>query len=176
MADTIEVRIEPLKQGAESSLVVFPPRKDPAALARRREIAELLRLKPDLQQIKVYYGTYSGKNDEIDMKTRSMLEIMLEFSAAVQVPASDVAEGKASPGALSGQVPQHFGMPRMRILVGEAPPQDAYVAVQYQNRWYWISNTDLQSKTTFGVVMLLFSISETGIKSAAPVVTIPASP
>ena len=28
----------------------------------------------------------SGKDDEIDMMTRSMLQIMLEFAATVQVP------------------------------------------------------------------------------------------
>src|SRR5512142_760159 len=41
-ADTIEIRIQPRKEGAESSLIVFPPRKDPAAIARRRELTALL--------------------------------------------------------------------------------------------------------------------------------------
>ena len=31
------------------------------------------------------------------------------------------------------------------------------------------------SKYTFGIVMLLFSIADTGVKGAAPVVTIPAN-
>ncbi len=63
----------------------------------------------------------------------------------------------------------------MRVLVADTAPQDAYVAVPYDNKWYWIANTDIESKSTFGVVMLLFSISETGTKGAAPVVTIPAN-
>ena len=63
----------------------------------------------------------------------------------------------------------------MRVLVGEAAPKDAYVAVSYIDRWYWIANTDIESKTTFGVVMLLFSIADTGTKGATPVVTIPAN-
>ena len=33
--------------------------------------------------------------------------------------------------------------------------------------------TDIQSKYTFGFVMLLFSISDTGIKGSAPTVTVP---
>ena len=60
----------------------------------------------------------------------------------------------------------------MRILAGDAAPKDASVSVQYNNRWFWIAD-HTQSKTTFGIVMLLFSISETGIKGGAPVVTIP---
>ena len=63
----------------------------------------------------------------------------------------------------------------MRILVGAAAPNDASVAVRYNNRWFWVADTDIQSKTIFAIVMLLFSISETGIRGSAPVVSIPAS-
>ena len=173
-ANTIEIRLEHPKAGPETSLMVFPSFKDPAAVARRQEIEKLLGVKPNLRELKVYYGAYSGKDDEIDMKTRSMLEIMLEFAATVQVPQSDVAEGKAMPGAVRSRPEEPWSGPPMRIQVGDAPPKDAYVATEYDHRWYWIADSDIQSKTTFAVVMLLFSISETGIKGAAPVVTIPA--
>ena len=66
-------------------------------MARRGEITRLLGLRPDVRELKVDYGAYSGREDEIDMKTRSMLEIMLEFAAGVEVPDADVAEGKATP-------------------------------------------------------------------------------
>ncbi len=172
LANTIETRIERPKGGTETSLLIFPPVKDPAAIARRQQIAKLLGLKPDLRELRVYYGAYSGKDDEVDMKTRSMLEIMLEFAAAVQVPETDVSEGRASPGAVDREEPPSG--PPMRIRVSDTPPKDAYVAAQYNHRWYWIADTDIQSKTTFGFLMMLFSISETGIKGAAPVITIPA--
>lgn len=158
LADTIQIRIETPKQGSESSVMAFPPRKDPAAIARRQEIMGLLGLKPDLQEFKVYYGAYSGKDDEIDMKTRSMLEIMLDFSATVQVPEADVADGKAVPGAVSSRPEEPVSGPPMRILVGDAAPKDAFVVAQYDNRWFWIADTDIQSKSTFGIVMLLFDI------------------
>jgi len=65
--------------------------------------------------------------------------------------------------------------PPMRVLVADAVPKNAYVAVPYAGRWYWIADTDIESKTTFGIVMLLFSIADTGTKGSAPVVTIPAN-
>ena len=40
---------------------------------------------------------------------------------------------------------------------------------------FWIADTDIQSKYTFAVIMLLFSIADTGVKGSAPVVTIPAN-
>jgi hypothetical protein len=174
LGNGIDIRIERPPAGADTSLMIFPPMKDPEAIANRREIANLLGLKPDLQKLNVYYGAYSGKDDEIDMKTRSMLEIMLEFAATVQIPDADVVNGKATPGAVSSRPEESRSGPPMRIQVGDAAPNDAHVAAEYNHRWYWIADADIESKTTFAVVMLLFSISETGIKGAAPVVTIPA--
>ena len=37
------------------------------------------------------------------MMTRSMLQIMLEFAAIVQVPKADVEEGRAAPGLVETQ-------------------------------------------------------------------------
>jgi hypothetical protein len=46
---------------------------------------------------------------------------------------------------------------------------------QYDKRWFWIADTDIQSKYTFGIIMLLFSIADTRVKRSAPVVMIPAN-
>jgi hypothetical protein len=123
----------------------------------------------------VNYGGYSGRDDEVDMMTRSMLQIMLEFAAMVQVPESDVEQGRAAPGSVDIPGAGALNGPPLRVLVTNAPPQDAYVAVEYDRRWYWIANTDIESKYTFGIIMLLFSIADTGVKGPAPVVTIPAN-
>jgi len=174
-AGTIKIKIERPKQGEETSVLLFPPNKDLAALNRRQEITKLLGLRSDATELKVNYGSYSGKSDEIDLDTRSMLEIMLEFAAAVQVPEEDVTEGRAALGVVSGQDKTPWSGPPMRVRVGDNAPKNAFVAVPYGRRWYWIADTDIESKSTFAVVMLLFSIAETGTKGAAPVVTIPAN-
>ena len=175
LADAIQIRIERPKDGAESSVLIFGPVKDPQLAARGRELKNILGIRPELRELKVNYGGYSGKDDEIDMMTRSMLQIMLEFAAIVQVPQSDVDEGKASPGLVDSQVPVALRGPRLQVLVADTLPPDAYVAVQYNKRWFWIANTDIQSKYTFGIIMLLFSIADTGVKGSAPIVTIPAN-
>src|SRR6516165_913220 len=174
LAGAIQIRIERPKEGAESSLLIFGPSKDPQLAAKGTEIKNILGLKPDLRELKVNYGGYSGKDDEIDMMTRSMLQIMLEFAAVLQVPEPDVAEGKATPGLVeaSGAAPK---LPPLRVLVADAAPRDAFVATEYNRRWFWIADTDIQSKYTFGIIMLLFSIADTGVRGSAPVVTIPAN-
>jgi hypothetical protein len=175
LTGAVQVRIERGKGDAETSLIVFGPSKDPEAAAKSREIRSILGLKPDLQELKVFYGGYSGKDDEINMQTRSMLQIMLELAAIVQVPASDVTEGKAAPGSVSDQLAEAQAPAALQIVSGDKPPPEAYVAVPYKGRSYWIADTDIRSKYTFAFVMLLFSISDTGVRGNAPVVTVPAS-
>jgi hypothetical protein len=60
-------------------------------------------------------------------------------------------------------------------MSGDSPPSEAFVSVPYKNRWFWIADTDIRSKYTFGFVMLLFSIADTGVRGPAPVVTVPAN-
>jgi hypothetical protein len=175
LAGAIQIRIERPKDGAESSLLIFGPSRDPELADKGREVKSILGIKPDLRELKVNYGGYSGKDDEIDMKTRSMLEIMLEFAAVVQVPESDIVGGKATPGVVEAQGIAALKGPPLRVLVTDTQPQNAFVAAQYDGRWFWIADNDVQSKYTFGIIMLLFSIADTGTRGSTPVVTIPAN-
>ena len=85
------------------------------------------------------------------------------------------ARSEAAPGLVDTRAPgAPSGLP-LRVLITDTPPNDAYVAVEYDKRWFWIAKNDIQSKYTFGIIMLLFSIADTGVKGAAPVVTIPAN-
>ena len=157
LAGALQVRIERAKDVNESSLMSFAPSKDPQAETERQALRSLLDLKPDLQKFRVYYGGYSGKDDEIAMMTRSMLEVMFELAADVQVPESDVTEGRAGPGLAAGrQADGTSGTPVVNILSGRSVPSDASIAVQYNGRWFWIADTDFILKTIFGIVMLLF--------------------
>jgi hypothetical protein len=175
LAGAIQIRIERPKDGGESSVLIFGPSKDPQLAEKGREIKSILGIRPNIRELRVSYGGYSGKNDEIDMMTRSMLQIMLEFAAVVQVPESDVVQGKATPGLVDTPAAGALNGPPLRVLVTDAPPKDAQVSVHYDNRWFWIADNDVQSKYAFGIIMLLFSIADTGTRGSAPVVTIPAN-
>jgi len=175
LVGAIQMRIERSKDGAESSVIIFEPGRDPQLAARSREIKSILGIKYDLREFSVYFGGYSGRDNEIAMNTRSMLQIMLEFAAVVQVPEADVVQGKATPGLVDIATEGVPTGPPLRILVTDKLPQDAYVAAEYDGKWFWIAGTDIQSKYTFAVIMLLFSIADTGVKGSAPVVTIPAN-
>jgi hypothetical protein len=173
VAGALEVRIIRPKDAAETSVIIFRPgSKDAGLEAKREEIAGILGLKPGPQEINVFYGGYSGRQDEIAMLTRSMLQIMLEIGFFADVPETDIAEGRALPG---GPISSEAGAEPapLRILSGAEPPTEAFVSVPYHGHWFWIPDTDIRSKGTFGAVMLLFSISDVGAKGSSPVVTVP---
>lgn len=165
----LEVKIESAKESNETSLIVFAPNKDPQIDAQRQALRSLLGLRPGLDKFEVYYGGYSGRDDQISMLTRSMMQVMQQLAADVQVPESDVSEGRAAPVKL---LP---GGTAVNILSGTQAPSGASIAVQYSGRWFWIADTDFQSKRVFSTVMLLFSISDIGMKGTVPVVTVPAN-
>ena len=63
--------------------------------------------------------------------------------------------------------------PLIRIRSDDSRPDDAFVAVQYRDNWFWLDDTDLGSKRTFSFLMMLFSLTETGGNTGAPIVTVP---
>jgi hypothetical protein len=170
----VQVRIESAKSDSEMSLITFPSTGDPQAKTESAEVRSLLDLRQGTQKFAVNYGGYSGKDDEISMMTRSMLQVMLELAAVIQVPQLEESESKVTPGLVEGQE-NKTQMPLLNILSGSNLSPDPSIAVQYNGRWFWIADTDIRSKSVFAAVMLLFSISDIGIKGMGPIVTIPAN-
>ena len=62
----------------------------------------------------------------------------------------------------------------IRIHSGKSMPPDAFVSVKYRNSWFWIDEGDLESKQVFSIIMMLFTMIDTGPKENQPVLTIPA--
>jgi hypothetical protein len=56
----------------------------------------------------------------------------------------------------------------------DKPGGDAFIAVPYRNHWFWIDDRDMRSKALFSFLMFIFSLTETGGKEGAPVITVPA--
>ena len=65
LAGAIQIRIERPKDGSESSVLIFGPSRDPQLAEKGKEIKSILGIKPDLRELRVNYGGYSAKDDEI---------------------------------------------------------------------------------------------------------------
>lgn len=139
-------------------------------------VQRLLKVKRDAQgELTVAFGLLPRGPSEIALLTRSMVEILLEVSAGIEVPQDHVVAGRTDASARVAGSDNPRDQPLIRILAGPAPPGDAYAAVRYRDTWYWIDDGDLASKRVFTFLMIFFSLAETGVTPQAPVLTVPAN-
>ena len=154
--------------------IVFGKKASPAIEAERGEVRRLLGLDPQADEFNVVYGSVAANDKEIAILTRSMLEILSDLASYIDVPATDVEQKRTYPSlaqefATGAPVP-----PLMRILSSPQKPDDAFAAVSYRQTWFWIDDRDFASKRLFSFIMFLFTLTDTGDKQGAPIITIPA--
>jgi len=137
-------------------------------------IKQLLGLASDADEFSLAYGRLPKSPGELAVLSRSIIEILLEMSTHVDVPQTDLDEGRVMPvlAKSAGEVPDVASVIKVRCSADK--PTDAYVSVKYRDRWFWIDDRDPRSKGMLTFLMILFSLTETGGPAGAPLVTIPA--
>jgi hypothetical protein len=163
------MRVKPI--GKKQAVVIFFRREFSDEVAKDiNTVQQILGFSPDAKEIRVVYGAFAADDQEIAMLTRSMLQIMIELASYIDVPAKDIEEGRVAKFSdkNASDMP-----PLIRVQSGASSPEDALVSIRYRDNWFWIDDTDLASKRMFSFLMLLFSLTETGEKTGAPIVTVP---
>ena len=163
-------RIKATKDAQTVTMFIRPSNDEAAAPGRR--IRELLGLNTAEREFSIVSGSFPERDTEIAILTRSILQIMVDFAASIDVPAADIAEGRVySPRRTAEQERMFPGL--FKVHHGSSPPDDAYVSIRYRNEWYWIDDRDQRSKGVLTFLMFMFSLTEGAPAQAAPLVTIP---
>jgi hypothetical protein len=170
-AGVLRVHLRRERQGARI-FIAFETRHVPTLRGLVSRVAGQLAIDPSAHEVEVIYGPDRGatRAREIPVLTRSLLDVLSAVAAEVQVPDEDVRDGRTN---MTLQGPDNF-RPCIVIQSGPAQPQTSYAAVRVSDRWYWISDTDFQSKIAFSLLEILKSIAEGTRSTALPVLTIPA--
>ncbi|MFO7644009.1 MAG: hypothetical protein R6W95_06465 [Desulfosarcina sp.] len=160
------------RENQAALVMVFRKRNEAGVDAASKEARRILGLNEDASEFRIVYGSMPATGEEIAMLTRSIIEVLSDISSTIQVPAEHVAEKRAPPT----MEPEGDGMKgtMIRIHYSDDEPGDAFVAVPYRNRWFWIDDRNYQSKKLFSFLMFVMTLTETGGKEGAPVVTISA--
>ncbi len=135
-------------------------------------VRKLLHLKSSSGNFEIVYGQSSHGGDQIAILTRSVLGILTDLGAQVQVPGDSISNGSTKPTVtlVGGET-----RPTIVVRAGDRPPSNAYVTVRYGPTTYWVDRADFDSKYAFTVVQNLMALAEADTNSKAPVVTIPAN-
>jgi hypothetical protein len=168
LAGVTDIRLEKTDEKEAVIFVISDTVQKEQYREQTQTIRKILNIKPDLNSYQIVFGSIAKSDNEIAMLTRSMLEIMIEMGATVQVPAKHVAEGrvkevKSSPGNV---------WMLTKIYSSRDKPKDAFTAVNFQDHWFWIDNKDINSKRNFALLMIFLSLTETEQKSSGPVLSI----
>lgn len=173
-SESLGIRIDP-RMNDENVLVMIKRDVPDDVESDRRAVREILRLRPDTDELTLTFGMVSRSDTEIALLTRSMSEIFVELAATIEAPPQHVQEGRASPAPVAPRHPSPWDDPLVRIYSSAQRPADAYTAVHYRDYWFWIDDRDMKSKSEFLFILVLFSLAETGVPSQAPVITVPAN-
>jgi len=169
----VRTYVKPEAKGPAMVVAMRKPGIGSETLADINELRRLLKLNPDAEEFSLVQAPVSSSDTEIAMLTRSVISVMQNMAADVDVPAEDLAKTRAFPGYEKDQnVPESARMIRIQSSKQKSP--DAFVSVNYRNTWFWIDDSDLRSKQVFLQLMNLFSMADTAPRAAAPVITIPA--
>ena len=156
----------------ETVLLVFRPKRDPVTDSLAHDIRRILGLDPKAGEFQVVYGAVARDDKEIAILTRSILDVIIDLSADIEVPAAHVEEKRVNP-TFADPAAGEKTPPLLRIRSSSEKPGDAFVSVRYRNSWFWIDDRDLRSKKIFSFLMFVFTLVETGEKGTVPIVTVP---
>jgi len=108
-SDNFGLRVGSTKEGGATLMTFRAKGVSEADEKRFKEVRELLHLSLDARDFKLVEAAAQQDDKEIAMLTRSMFQILAESAAGVEVPASDVEQGRVRKLDLSGTGPELLG-------------------------------------------------------------------
>lgn len=117
----------------------------------------------------------SSDGKTMAMSTRSLNSAMYFLAQGVEVPEGDVSSGYASSNVASGPlVKGQTGERLFHVLSSSDEPEHAAVKVHYRDSWFYIADSDADSKTTFALVSMLVMLQSGDASKVTPLITLPA--
>lgn len=129
----------------------------------------------------VLRNAYLEDGEGLPVETRSLLGAMYYLSHGIESPREHGPEGRrlvTEAGGCGPEAPESPWRELTRSLfrvecAGSRPRRgEAFVEVFYEGTWFYIRNDDLDSKSTFGLLMQLFSLQAGGAEGIAPTLTL----
>lgn len=144
---------------------------NPDVAAELTEVRRMLRLDPEQHDFKVVFGATAAHPNEIAILSRSVIRILSELAAFVQVPVEHLADGRAPD---LGE-PWTDDEPQFHVCSCPEKPDSSFASVYYEGQWFWIDKSDFRSKRVMSYLLVLLAMSDSGAKEALPVITIQAN-
>ncbi|MDQ7090990.1 MAG: hypothetical protein Q9M50_10160 [Methylococcales bacterium] len=144
------------------------------------ELSEMLNFTPTItDELRVNISTnfLSPVPNQLTIRTRSISSILFYLSQSVATPQSHIKEGLVTMAKDSEGVDFNWSQTPagsvFDVKFSEFHPGDAFLTIPYRGYWYYIDDNDLQSKSTFMLLMQLFNLQAGKPNFSAPTLTLP---
>lgn len=130
----------------------------------------------DMQYSLVAKGT-DLDHQELFAQTRTVLGALYALSHAIDIPNEHAFQGlvtRSNVGSNETSDWSQFNSGLFTVRAGTEQPEASAVSVFYRDHWYWIEDSDLESKTTFNLVLFLLALQSAASDGVSPLLTIDA--
>jgi hypothetical protein len=144
--------------------------------AQYLELTRILGVNPAKLVFPFKVAARRSSSENINVRFRSLVGVMYFLSQSVQVPEKDVIAGRVTVTTDdNGQPFDWQGVTEgvLTIKSSAEPPDNASVVINYRDSWFYIDDSDLDSKSTFSLLGQVYQLQAGDAKSVAPVLTLP---
>jgi len=118
------------------------------------------------------------RSESVGIELRSLLGTFFFASHGVEVPANDLAMGRAMTTMDKSGMPFDWSLvvgDLVSIQSKTKKPDNAQVAIQYRGSWFYIDDSDLNTKYSFLLLDQLAALLGGKVEKAGPILTLPVS-
>ncbi len=164
------------RESGATSIRIGKPGSDPERAEALSRLRAILGLDPDHETFRLTTRGSRLSPDAIILTGRSLLGALFFLSHSVDPPGAHEAKGLVTviaPGegearnwdTVSGQL--------LRVSSSESQPAEAFVRIRYRDHWFYIADSDLNSKATFNLLTYLLSLQSAGQGGLDAMLTVP---
>ena len=174
-----KLREEDMFSGArtpEESSAVLRFRNEAGEMEAFKELVDLLDLDPERRVFSLSNSLDRRDGATLNVRTRSFQGVMYFLSNAVRVPKADIEAGRVTVTRDNeGNIFDWSGVMDglMTISTSEEAPDNAAVAVRHRGHWFYIDDSDLDSKSTFAMLGQIYALQSGSVSIAPPMLTLP---
>jgi len=170
--EVIRYSVDPANGSVQVELTSSPESRDAV-----NELKALLGLDRQRDVFQVTKDFVHQRPDTIAVRTRSPLSLLFYLSHNVDAPESHRQRGLVTVTRYPDGSPFDWSKTpagsRFKVRYSTRPPETAYVAIPYRGHWFYLEDTDLESKSSFMLMAQVFRLNAGTVSTTGPVLTIP---
>jgi len=165
-----------VSEATEEEKVYLSLKETPETAEDLAFVRETLGLDPETSLYRLVSHRAPSRG-EVSVVGRSLMSVLFFLSQAVEAPEEDVTGQRVTVTRDDDGQPLDWIQVTgdlLRIRYARARPENASIAIQYRSGWFYIDDSDLQSKSTFLLLSQLFSLQAGSSDGRSPLLTVSA--